>query len=53
MLDGERYEGKERFLSPGIHTCVQTSTGHGLAVFWAQAVDRHFRPIESNTSPDS
>jgi hypothetical protein len=46
MLDGERYEGKERFLSRGIHTFVQTSTGHDLVVFWAQAVDRHFRPIE-------
>ena len=53
MLDGERYEGKERFLSRGIHTFVQTSTGHDLVVFWAQAVDRHFRPIESNSSPGS
>jgi hypothetical protein len=44
VLDGERYEGKERFLSPGTHTFVQTSTGHDLVVFWAQAVDRHFRP---------
>jgi ABC-type iron transport system FetAB permease component len=51
VLDGERYEGKERFLSRGIHTFVQTSTGHDLVVFWAQAVNRHFRPIESNTSP--
>lgn len=46
VLDGERFEGKERFLSAGIHTFVQTSTGHDLVVFWAQAVDRHFRPIE-------
>jgi hypothetical protein len=53
MLDGERYEGKERFLSRGIHAFVQTSTGHDLVVFWAQAVDRHFRPIESNSSPGS
>jgi hypothetical protein len=53
MLDGERYEGKERFLSPGIHTFVQTSTGHDLVVFWAQAVDRHFRPTESNRPPSS
>jgi hypothetical protein len=44
VLDGEPYEGKERFLSPGTHTFVQTSTGHDLVVFWAQAVDRHFRP---------
>jgi len=53
MLDGERYEGKARFLSQGIHTFVQTSTGHDLVVFWAQAVDRHFRPIESNRPPGS
>jgi hypothetical protein len=46
VLDGERYEGEQRFLSAGNHTFVQTSTGHGLLVFWAQAVDRHFRPIE-------
>ena len=46
LLDGERYEGEERFLSPGTHTFVQTSTGHDLVVFWAQAVDRNFRPIE-------
>jgi hypothetical protein len=44
VLDGERYEGEERFLSPGTHTFVQTSTGHDLVVFWAQAVDRHFSP---------
>jgi hypothetical protein len=53
MLDGEQYEGKERFLSGSIHTLAQTSTGRDLVVFWAQAVNRHFRPIESNTSPDS
>ena len=46
VLDGERYEGKERFLSAGIHTFVQTSAGANLAVFWAQAIDRNFRPIE-------
>jgi hypothetical protein len=53
VLDGERYEGKERFLSPGIHTFVQTSTGHDLVVFWAQAVDRNFRPIDSSSLPGS
>jgi hypothetical protein len=53
VLDGERYEGEQRFLSPGTHTFVQTSTGHDLVVFWAQAVDRHFRPIESNRPPGS
>ena len=51
VLDGERYEGKERFLSPGIHTFVQTSAGANLIVFWAQAVDRNFRPIDSSSSP--
>jgi Dolichyl-phosphate-mannose-protein mannosyltransferase len=51
MLDGVRYEGEERFLSPGTHTLVQTSTGHDLVVFWAQAVDRNFRPIDSSSSP--
>jgi hypothetical protein len=44
VLDGEPYEGNERFLSAGAHTFVQTSTGHDLVVFWAQAVDRDFRP---------
>jgi hypothetical protein len=53
VLDGEQYEGKERALSGGIHTFAQTSAGHDLMVFWAQAVNRHFRPIESNTAPDS
>ncbi|MGB9154859.1 MAG: glycosyltransferase family 39 protein, partial [Chthoniobacterales bacterium] len=53
VLDGERYEGKERFLSPGIHTFVQTSAGANLVVFWAQAVDRNFRPIDSSSLPGS
>jgi hypothetical protein len=51
VLDGERYEGRERFLSSGIHTFVQTSSGHDLVVFWAQAVDRHFTPINWSASP--
>jgi hypothetical protein len=53
VLDGERYEGEERFLSPRTHTFVQTSAGHDLVVFWAQAVDRNFRPIDSSSSPGS
>ena len=53
ILDGERYEGKARFLSSGIPTFVQSSSGHDLVVFWAQAVDRHFRPIDSSSSPGS
>jgi len=44
VLDGEQYEGNTRFLSQGTHSFVQTSSGHDLVVFWAQAVDRHFRP---------
>jgi hypothetical protein len=51
VLDGDRYEGRERFLSAGLHTFVQTSSGHGLVVFWAQAVDRHFTPLNWRTSP--
>ena len=53
VLDGERYEGEERFLSPGIHTFVQTSAGANLVVFWAQAADRNFRPIDNSSSPGS
>jgi hypothetical protein len=45
VLDGQPYEGKERFLSPGIHTFVQTSAGANLVVFWAQAIDRNFTPM--------
>jgi hypothetical protein len=47
VLDGERYEGEERFFSPGTHTFVQSSTAHDLALFWARAADRNFRPIWS------
>src|SRR5260370_36538843 len=39
ILDGERYEGKERFLSPRTHTFVQTSTGHDLVVLLVQALN--------------
>ncbi|MFL6505353.1 MAG: ArnT family glycosyltransferase [Candidatus Udaeobacter sp.] len=45
VLDGQQYEGEERFLFPGAHTFAQSTNGHDLLVFWAQAVDRHFRPI--------
>jgi Dolichyl-phosphate-mannose-protein mannosyltransferase len=53
VLDGERYEGKERFLSPGTHTFLQTSAQANLVVFWAQAADRNFRPIDTSSSPES
>jgi len=43
MLDGTQYEG-ERFLAPGRHTFVQTSSRTQLAALWAQAVDRNFLP---------
>jgi hypothetical protein len=42
-LDGTPYEG-ERFLAPGRHTFVQTSSRTQLAALWAQAVDRNFLP---------
>jgi hypothetical protein len=43
MLDGTPYEG-ERFLAPGRHTFVQTSSRTQLAALWARAVDRNFLP---------
>src|SRR5438270_1071623 len=43
MLDGTPYEGA-RFLAPGAHTFVQTSSRTELAFFWTQAVDRKFIP---------
>jgi len=43
MLDGTPYDGA-RFLAPGAHTFVQTSSRTELAFFWAQAVDRKFIP---------
>jgi hypothetical protein len=43
MLDGTPYDGA-RFLAPGAHTFVQTSSRTTLAFFWAQAVDRNFIP---------
>jgi hypothetical protein len=43
MLDGTPYDGA-RFLAPGAHTFVQTSSRTQLAFFWAQAVDRNFVP---------
>ncbi len=42
-LDGTPYEG-ERFLAPGRHTFVQTSSRTQLAALWARAVDRNFLP---------
>ena len=43
MLDGTPYDGA-RFLAPGGHTFVQTSSRTQLAFLWAQAVDRDFLP---------
>jgi Dolichyl-phosphate-mannose-protein mannosyltransferase len=42
-LDGTPYDGA-RFLAPGAHTFVQTSSRTQLVFFWAQAVDRNFVP---------
>ena len=43
VLDGTPYDGA-RFLAPGGHTFVQTSSRTQLALLWAQAVDRNFIP---------
>ena len=42
-LDGTPYEGA-RFLAPGVHTFMQTSSRTQLAALWARAVDRNFLP---------
>ena len=42
-LDGTPYDGA-RFLAPGVHTFVQTSSRTQLAALWARAVDRNFLP---------
>ncbi len=42
-LDATPYDGA-RFLAPGWHTFVQTSSRTQLAFLWAQAVDRDFLP---------
>jgi len=43
-LDGTPYEGEARLLSPGRHVFILTSKSSSLAVLWAQAVDRGFKP---------
>jgi hypothetical protein len=43
ILDGTPYGGA-RFLVPGRHTFVRTSSPTQLVVLWAQAVDRNFLP---------
>jgi hypothetical protein len=50
-LDGIPYTGA-RFLAAGSHTLESTSPPHGLVLLWAQAVDRHFTPLEHHTSPN-
>jgi hypothetical protein len=45
ILDGTPYDGA-RFLAPGRHTFVQTSSRTQLAFLWAQAVDRNFEPTK-------
>jgi hypothetical protein len=44
-LDGTPYDGA-RFLTPGKHTFVRTSSAEPLVLLWAQAVDRNFIPIK-------
>jgi hypothetical protein len=43
-LDGVVYDGA-RFLAAGPHTFESASPSEGLAVLWAQAIDRHFTPF--------
>jgi hypothetical protein len=43
-LDGTPYEGETRLLSPGRHVFLLTSKSVPLAVLWARAVDRGFKP---------
>jgi hypothetical protein len=50
MLDGTPYTGA-RFLVPGKHSFVQTSNESTLAFLWAQAVDRHFLPVDHDDNP--
>lgn len=45
MLDGTAYAGEARNLSVGSHTFSATKPYDGLAVLWAKAVDRGFRPL--------
>jgi len=49
MLDGTPYQGA-RFLAPGVHTFVQTSSRTQLAALWARAVDRNFTPAKYSQS---
>jgi len=44
-LDGTPYDSA-RFLAPGVHTFVQTSSRTQLVALWAQAVDRNFLPAK-------
>jgi len=50
MLDGKPYDGA-RFLAPGEHTFVQTSSRTQLALLWAKAVARNFIPVKFSRSP--
>jgi hypothetical protein len=51
LLDGTPYTGA-RFLAPGKHSFVQTSSESTLAFLWAQAVDRHFVPVDHDDNPN-
>src|SRR5207253_10652998 len=50
MLDGTPYTGA-RFLAAGKHSFGQTSNESTLAFLWAQAVDRHFLPVDHDDNP--
>jgi hypothetical protein len=50
MLDGTPYTGA-RFLAPGKHSFLQTSNESAPVFLWAQAVDRHFLPVDHDDNP--
>lgn len=50
-LDGIAYSGA-RFLAAGRHIFRPASAGQKLTLLWAQAVDRHFTPLEPHIPPN-
>lgn len=52
ILDGVPYDGA-RFLEAGPHTFESSSPFGRLVLLWAQAVDRHFRPLGYQTWTDN
>ncbi len=50
MLDGSPYRGA-RFLSAGLHSFESESVSDDLILLWAKAIDRHFPPLATRSSP--